>query len=133
MQKVNPLVKETTYGGGEVDARIAMAREVKCIHVLNGVPYVEFMDGATAKTVMATQDETNLWFDKEWKKHPLTIQLSKEVKEQGLAEFQLKECADCYWAEAKMVGTGEACCTRPSLAIIEKGICQAKRKGTPRA
>ena len=47
-------------------------------------------------------------------------------------EFQLKNCKDCYFAEAKKVGTGEPCCTYPSQLEIVAGICLSKRKGKPR-
>lgn len=49
-------------------------------------------------------------------------------------EFQLNNCKDCYFAEAKKVGTGEPCCTYPSQLDIDPKTetCRSKRKGNPR-
>ena len=50
-------------------------------------------------------------------------------------EFQLKNCKDCYFADASKVGTGEPCCTYPGKLIINPKTdqCESKRKGNPRA
>jgi len=51
-----------------------------------------------------------------------------------MKQFQLKNCKDCYFAEAKKVGTGEPCCTYPGKLIVnpETGVCESKRKSEPR-
>lgn len=51
----------------------------------------------------------------------------------GVAEFQHNNCKDCFFAEAKKVGTGEPCCTYPSKLIADSGKCQVKRQGKPGA
>lgn len=52
----------------------------------------------------------------------------------SMEEFQLKNCKDCFFAESKKVGTGEACCTYPDRLIVSSttGECKSKRQGKPR-
>ncbi len=48
-------------------------------------------------------------------------------------EWQIKNCKDCYFAEAKKVGTGNPCCTYPGSLVHDLlGHCKSKRLGKPR-
>lgn len=59
-------------------------------------------------------------------------------------EFQVKNCQDCFFAEARKVGTGLPCCTYPGKLDHRNRegkrptgnneiVCFSKRQGTPRA
>jgi len=50
----------------------------------------------------------------------------------AMREFQLNNCKDCFFAEAKKVGTATPCCTYPSQLRVEDSKCQCKRQGKPR-
>lgn len=45
----------------------------------------------------------------------------------GLAKFQNENCKGCYHADDKKVGTGEPCCTKPTLPHTEDGVCIDRR------
>lgn len=51
----------------------------------------------------------------------------------ALEDWQKANCKNCYFAEAKKVGTGNPCCTYPySLVHSPEGQCLSKRLGRPR-
>lgn len=49
------------------------------------------------------------------------------MKDAGLADFQNRNCTDCYFADKKMVGSGEACCQFPRQLDIKLGLCSCWR------
>ena len=52
-----------------------------------------------------------------------------QPKEWAAETFQKLNCAGCRFADTKMVGTGQPCCTFPSKLDVEDGQCLS-RKGT---
>ena len=47
-----------------------------------------------------------------------------------LAEFQERNCHDCFYADEAKVGTGRACCTYPQPIKLDEGKCITKKEVT---
>lgn len=47
--------------------------------------------------------------------------------DRGLAEFQVKNCKDCKFADKPMVGSGEACCQKGGRLDHRNGDCYSWR------
>lgn len=50
----------------------------------------------------------------------------------NLSEFRKSNCQGCFYADAKKVGSGRACCTYPQRITIKDGKCLTRKEVTHR-
>lgn len=51
------------------------------------------------------------------------------MKDEVLAIWQGNNCGrGCHWADSEKVGTGEPCCTKPTLPDIKGAVCLSRKE-----